>query len=138
MPKERRGIGTSLVAGIGLFGAVVAYFTYQFTENWRLCYQIGGGLGILLLFLRIGVAESGMFKQVKQLTIARGDFRMFFNNGPRIRKYLLAILIGLPTWFVIGILVNLSNRFATELYGDKSLISGKAIMYAYVAIAFGD
>src|SRR6476469_1136208 len=66
LPKEKRGIGTSMVAGIGLFGAVVAYFTYQATKDWRLCYKIGGVLGILLLFLRISVAESGMFKSVQE------------------------------------------------------------------------
>jgi len=141
LPKEKRGIGTSLVAGIGLFGAVFAYFVFQMSsdpDHWRLCYKIGGGLGIVLLFLRISVAESGMFKQVRQQAVTRGDFRMFFNNATRFRKYILAILIGLPTWFVIGVLVNLSNRFAGELYGDKSLDSGRAIMFAYVGIAIGD
>src|SRR5687768_11470772 len=67
LPKNKRGIGTSLVAAIGLSGAVVAYFTYQFTQDWRLCYKIGGVLGILLLFLRVSVAESGMFKTAKQV-----------------------------------------------------------------------
>src|SRR5215216_537401 len=66
LPKNKRGIGTSLVAGIGLFGAVFAYFTFRFTgQDWRLCYKIGGGLGLALLFLRISVAESGMFRQLK-------------------------------------------------------------------------
>ena len=141
LPKNKRGIGTSLVAGIGLFGAVFAYFIFKISddpEHWRLCYKIGGGLGILLLFLRISVAESGMFKQVRQQSVKRGDFTMFFTNRTRFRKYILAILIGLPTWFVIGVLVNLSNRFAGELYGDKSLDSGRAIMFAYVGIAIGD
>ena len=140
LPKNKRGIGTSLVAGIGLFGAVFAYFTFQFTgEDWRLCYKIGGGLGVVLLLLRISVAESGMFKEVKtQAHIQRGNFLMFFNNGERFRKYILAILIGLPTWYVIGILVNLSNRFAGEFYGVNHIKSGKAIMYAYAAIAVGD
>lgn len=138
LPKNKRGIGTSLVAGIGLFGAVAAYFTYQFTEDWRLCYKIGGVLGILLLFLRISVAESGMFKQVKEQNVSRGNFFMFFTNRTRFRKYILAILIGMPTWYVIGILVNLSDRFAGEMYGDKSLQSGRAIMFAYAAIAVGD
>src|ERR1700730_13158130 len=81
LPKEKRGIGTSMVAGIGLIGAVVAYFTYQFTKDWRLCYKIGGVLGMFLLILRISVAESGMFLQVKQQSVKRGNFFMFFTNG---------------------------------------------------------
>ena len=139
LPKEKRGVGTSLVAGVGLFGAVFAYFVYKFTNDWRLCYMIGGGLGIGLLLLRISVSESGMFHSLKeQVGIQKGNFFMFFNNGKRFKKYILAILIGLPTWYVIGILVNLSNRFAGSLYGDNAIESGRAIMYAYVGIAIGD
>ena len=140
LPKNKRGIGTSLVAGIGLFGAVFAYFTFSFTDqDWRLCYKIGGVLGMLLLFLRISVAESGMFKEVKMSdNVQRGNILMFFNNSDRFKKYLLAILIGLPTWYVIGILVNYSNRFAKEFYGENAIDSGKAIMYSYVGIAIGD
>jgi len=138
LPKEKRGIGTSMVAGIGLSGAVVAYFTYYFSSDWRLCYKIGAILGILLLFLRISVVESGMFKSVRHQNISRGNFFMFFTNARRFRKYILAILIGLPTWYVIGILVNLSNRFAGELYREKTLDSGRAIMFAYAAISLGD
>lgn len=139
LPKTKRGIGTSLVAGIGLFGAVAAYFTFKFTDNdWRLCYKIGGVMGVLLLFLRIKVAESGMFNQVKQQHVSRGNLLMFFNNAKRFKKYFLAILIGMPTWFVIGILVNFSNRFAGEFYGKNEIESGRAIMYAYAAIAIGD
>jgi MFS family permease len=138
LPKEKRGIGTSMVAGIGLIGAVVAYFTYQFTKDWRLCYKIGGVLGMFLLILRISVAESGMFLQVKQQSVKRGNFFMFFTNGPRFRKYINAILIGLPTWFVIGILINQSDRFAKAMYGSISLDSGRSIMFAYVAISIGD
>ena len=140
LPKNKRGIGTSLVAGIGLFGAVFAYATFSLTDHdWRLCYKIGGVLGIVLLFMRISVSESGMFRQVKlEQNVKRGSLLMFFTNGERFRKYILAILIGLPTWFVIGILVNYSNRFADALYGENSIDSGKAIMYAYIAIAIGD
>lgn len=138
MPKNKRGIGTSLVAGIGLFGAVFAYFTFKFSQDWRLCYKIGGGLGVSLLFLRISVAESGMFKEVKHQGVSRGNIFAFVNNGYRFKKYMLAILIGLPTWFVIGILVNYSNRFALAFYEGNKIESGRAIMYAYAAIALGD
>ena len=137
LPKNKRGIGTSLVAGIGLSGAVAAYFTYQFTDDWRLCYKIGGGLGIILLFLRIKVAESGMFQQAKG-NKSLGDFRMFFNNRTRFKKYILAILIGLPTWYVIGILVNQSDKFGEKLFGSKTINSGRSIMFAYAGIAIGD
>ena len=138
LPKEKRGIGTSLVAGIGLFGAVFAYFTYDFTNDWRLCYKIGGILGIGLLLLRVSLSESGMFKETREKNVSRGNILMFFNNADRFKKYMLAILIGLPTWYVIGILVNLSNRFATALYNQSSLDSGRAIMFAYIGIAIGD
>ena len=138
LPKNKRGVGTSLVAGIGLFGAVAAYFTYQFTKDWRLCYKIGGGLGVLLLFLRVSVAESGMFKQVKETNAQRGNFLMFFNNTKRFKKYVLAILIGLPTWYVVGILINQSDRFGKAMFGSTTIDSGRSIMFAYTAIAIGD
>lgn len=138
LPKNKRGIGTSLVAGIGLSGAVAAYFTYQFTDDWRLCYKIGGGLGIALLLLRVSVAESGMFKEAKEQNVVRGNFFMLINNGKRLKKYIFAILIGLPTWYVIGILVNQSDRFGNTMFGSTTIDSGRSIMFAYAAIAIGD
>jgi MFS family permease len=138
LPKHKRGIGTSMVAGIGLFGAVFAYFTFQYTKDWRLCYQIGGGLGVFLLILRVKVAESFMFESAKLENIQKGNFFMFLNNKKRFSKYIKAILIGLPTWFVIGVLVNYSNKFATANYGENLIDSGRSVMFAYVGIATGD
>ncbi len=136
--KERRGLSTSLVAGIGLTGAVAAYFISQYF-HWRTCYFIGGGLGIGLLFLRISVSESGMFNQVKtKAAVVKGDFFMFFNNKQRFKKYMLAILIGMPTWYVIGILVAFSNNFATAFSISEKVMPGKAIMFAYIGISVGD
>src|SRR5690349_4256757 len=84
LPKEKRGIGTSLVAGIGLTGAVVAYFISQ-SFDWRVCYYIGGGLGLLLLLLRVSVFESGMFHEAKKQDVSRGNFLMFFTKAERFR-----------------------------------------------------
>ena len=138
LPKHKRGIGTSMVAGIGLFGAVFAYFTFKYTNDWRLCYQIGGVLGFFLLILRVKVAESFMFESVKLSKLAKGNFFMFFQNKKRFVKYITAILIGLPTWFVIGVLINYSNKFASSLYGINLIDSGRSIMLAYIGIASGD
>ncbi|MEY2586916.1 MAG: hypothetical protein RLY11_765 [Bacteroidota bacterium] len=138
MPKKNRGVMTSFVAGVGLFGAVFAYGIYKLTGDWRLCYKIGGLLGVVLLFLRIKVSESSIFKGMSKSEVSKGNIFMFFNNGKRFRKYLLAILIGLPTWYVIGILLNLGNRFAKELYGENKIDSGACIMYGYIGIALGD
>lgn len=136
--KEKRGLSTSLVAGIGLLGAVAAFFiSEQF--NWRTCYFIGGGLGFCLLILRISVMESGMFNHIKNQTdVVKGDITLFFKSRHRFKKYMLAILIGLPTWYVIGILVTFSNDFAKAFGISEAVKPGKATMYAYVAIAIGD
>ncbi|OQP55826.1 MFS transporter [Niastella yeongjuensis] len=137
LPKEKRGIGTSLVAGVGLTGAVVAFF---FRENfhWRTCYFIGGGLGFLLLMLRVGVLESGMFKDIQHSNVKKGNFFMLLNNGKRLKKYLCSILIGLPTWYVIGILVSFSKEFGEKMGVVGTVDPGKAVMFAYAAISIGD
>ncbi|HEY1111983.1 MAG TPA: MFS transporter [Chitinophagaceae bacterium] len=137
LSREKRGIGTSLVAGIGLTGAVAAYFVSQ-VFDWRVCYYIGGAMGLLLLLLRISVFESGMYHQVKGMKVVRGNFLMFFNNRERFRKYLLSILVGLPTWFVIGVLVSFSDQFAASFGITEEIQPGRAIMYAYVGISIGD
>jgi MFS transporter, putative metabolite:H+ symporter len=135
--KNKRGIATSMVAGIGLTGAVVAYFMKQ-NFDWRTCYFIGGGLGLALLLLRISVFESGMFNEVKKMDVQRGNFFMLFNNKERLKRYICSILIGLPTWFVIGILVAFSSEFGKHFGIKEKIDPGKAIMFAYAAISIGD
>src|SRR5690606_14349971 len=111
LPRKLRAIGTSLVAGVGLLGAVVADFTVELFD-WRPAEFIGGGMGVLLLILRIGVFESGAFEQIKhQKHIKKGNFFMLFTNRRRLFKYLRCIGIGVITWFVIGILATFSNEF---------------------------
>jgi MFS family permease len=137
IPKQKRGLATSFVAGIGLTGAILAYFMKQ-QFDWRTCYFIGGGLGIALLLLRISVLESSMFHQVKEQKISRGNFFLFFTNLDRFKRYLFGILIGLPTWYVIGILVTFSNDFALAFGITEKIDPGKAIMFAYAGISLGD
>ncbi|AEI49699.1 MFS transporter [Runella slithyformis] len=138
LPKQLRAIGTSLVAGVGLLGAVAAYFTVEFFD-WRTAYFIGGGMGITLLLLRIGVFESGVFENIKsQKQVQKGNFFSLFTNQDRLIRYLKCIGMGLPTWFVIGILATFGNEFGKALPISESIKPGLSIMWCYIGLSMGD
>jgi MFS family permease len=138
LPKELRAIGTSIVAGFGVLGAVVAEFTVELAGSWTKAYIIGGLLGIALLVLRISVAESGIFKAVKEnKAIKRGNFFSFFSNKVLFMKYIRCVFMGIPIWYCMGILVFMANQFAPEM-GIASINPGKAIMWAYIATSISD
>lgn len=139
LPTRLRAIGTSLVAGVGLLGAVVGTFTVKLSGDWTIAYFIGGGMGFALLLLRVGVIESGMYKNLTtQKHIQKGNFFAFFTNKERFFKYMKCIGIGLPTWFCIGILTYFSNEFAEALGVTEKVEPGIAIMWAYIGISIGD
>ena len=137
LPKEKRGIAASVIACVGVCGAVTAYFVYQLFLDWRLCYYIGGVMGLLLLLLRANVMESGLFGEVKKTNVQRGNFLMLFNNRERFLRYVKGVVIGLPVWYVIGILITFSDKFGKE-FGISGIDPGKAVMYQYIAIGIGD
>ncbi len=136
LPKEKRGIAAAMVASFGILGAVTAFFMKEFFF-WRTCYYIGGALGLVLLVLRVSVSESNLYTQLKTTAVQRGNFFMFFTNKERFVRYLRCILIGLPAWYIIGVLVTFSDQFGVE-FGINGIDPGKAIMVQYMAIAFGD
>ncbi len=137
LPTRLRALGTSLVAGIGLLGAVVATFTVKLSGEWTWAYFIGGGMGFLLLLLRVGVFESGLYQNMHH-TVSRGNFFSFFTSWERLVRYLKCIGIGLPTWFCIGILAYMSNIFGEALGVPEKVQPGLAIMWAYIGISAGD
>ena len=138
LPKEIRGYGTSLVAGVGMLGAVLAYFIAD-NFDWRIAYFIGGGLGLMLLILRINVFESGIFEKVKEKSaVARGNFFQLFISAKQFFKYLRCILIGIPVWFVAGILMTFSPEIGKALNLDVPIVAGKAVMWEYIGLTIGD
>lgn len=137
LPKQIRGYGTTLVASVGLLGAVLAYVVAAYTD-WRIAYGIGGGLGLGLLLLRYSVAESGMFAATKERNIERGNFFRLFTRYSTFISYVRCIFIGLPIWFVIGILVTFSPEFASTLSVPGIVDAGKAVMFCYIGLSLGD
>ena len=140
LPKEKRGYGTLIVAAVGLTGAIVANLVYQFFQDWRLCYYGGGVLGLLLLLLRIGVMESGMYQQTVASGESRGNFFALFTSQERLLRYARCILIGIPLWFLVGVLITFAPEFAKALgVEDASLVTaGKAIAWCYGGLVLGD
>jgi predicted MFS family arabinose efflux permease len=137
MTKETRGYGTMVVATIGIMGAVVAALVGDFFE-WRTAYFIGGGLGVVLLIMRIGVYESGMYNSIKESNVLKGGFHKLFVNKKNFLKYLYSISIGVPIWFIVGVLITFSPEFA-KAFGLKGTIStGTAVMFCYIGLAAGD
>lgn len=137
LPRHVRGYGTMIVATVGVMGAILAnYIAKHF--DWRMAYFIGGGLGMLLLIMRVGVYESGMYKHIEGKGISRGNLFMLFNNRGRFIKYLNSILIGLPIWFCVGILITFSPEFAKTMNISGSINAGDAVMFCYMGLIFGD
>ncbi len=137
LPTRLRGYGTTLVASVGLMGAVLANFVAK-TFDWQIAYFIGGGLGLLLLVARISIFESGIFLKLKQQTVQRGNFFQLFSNPTRFKKFMGCIFIGLPIWFTIGILITFSPEFAQALHIKGAVAAGDAVMYSYIGLAVGD
>jgi MFS family permease len=137
LPKELRGYGSSLVASVGLLGAVVAYFTVTLF-NWRTTYFIGGGLGLGLLILRVSVLESGMFMRVQQSGVSRGNFVALFQKRERLLRYLRCMGLALPTYLVIGILATFGNEFGQALGIPEAIQPGRCVMFTYIGTVIGD
>ena len=137
MSKENRGYGTMLVAGVGLLGAVVASLVAG-RFSWRISFFVGGGLGILLLLLRVGVAESGMYSMLMRENVQKGSLRQLFSSGERVKKYLCCCTIALPLWFMVGILVTLGPEFGKVLHIQGAVSAGKGILWTYMGITAGD
>lgn len=138
MNKEARGYGTAIVAGVGIAGAALAYYVTVWTSDWRWTYWVGGILGLLLLVMRISVNESAMFAHAKSEGADRGNFLGIFTSGKRVMKYIWCILIGVPVWFVIGIVVAGAEKFASEVFHVQGKIDGaRCVMWHYVGASIG-
>lgn len=137
LPKEKRGYGTMIVAVVGLSGALLAWIIDMFFP-WRVCFFIGGGLGLLLLLLRISVNESGMFRQMQsEEHVSRGNFLALFTNWNRFTRFARCLLIGFPTWFVVGVLITLAPEFGLAK-GLSGITGGNAIAACYTGLILGD
>jgi hypothetical protein len=154
MPTKKRGIGTMIIVTFGALGAVFAFwvsnlsqlslllenFTGAKIENWQTAYIMGGVLGLILLALRAGTFESTMFHELKQTNVVKGNFFMLLRDWPTFKKYLACIVIGLPVWFVVGVLIALSHKFIAENHPGAvgQIKTSEMVMWSYLGLSSGD
>ena len=154
MTKESRGYGTMIIVTFGALGAVAAslvganglgitQFFRDFTglslQNWQVAYIVGGLMGLFLLLLRLGTIESSFFiKGKSENHVKKGDLKLIFFQRENLIKYIHCILIGIPIWYIVGLLImNSKDNFGPWL-GINNIENGKAVMYAYIGLSFGD
>ncbi len=139
MPKEKRGYGTTIISAVGISGALLAWWMAAIFD-WRVAYFIGGGMGLALLFLRVGVLESGLFESIKKTAapVKRGDFLSLFKSPSKLRRFVNGILIGAPLWYVVGIIITLSPEFSKALLGIEPVEAGKSVFFSYAGLVVGD
>ncbi len=144
LPVNRRGLGTTIVATVGVSGALAAgsigeaLIGWSATDGWRYAYAIGGGVGLLLLALRLGVFESGLFERTRQADVKHGDVRQLFVPLSRAVRVLRVVLVGMPIWFVAGVMLVFSPEIGAALSLDPKPTGGKTIFWAYLGVTLGD
>ena len=145
LPRTLRGYGTMMVSAVGVLGAVAAglaanyYPAFFGIAVWRQLYVIGGILGFLLLFLRVFVSESGLYKTMEGTNRPTFASQLGLILAPqRIGRYICCIMIGLPTWYVVGLLVLFSPEFGVALGATGKIVAGTALAWTYGGICAGD
>jgi MFS transporter, putative metabolite:H+ symporter len=137
MSKESRGMGASFVSGIGILGATLAFLVAE-KFQWRVAYWTGGGLGLLLLFLRIAVYESGLYEKTKKQEVSKGNFFILFTSIKRFKKFIFCILLALPTWYTVSILTINAPSIAQDALGIAGPVKGStSVMLHYIGAAIG-
>jgi len=137
MKPEKRGYGIMLVTAVGMFGAAFAAYIGQNYE-WRFAYKMGGLMGFVLLFLRISVRERPVFKRALAKEVSRGNFLKLITNKVLALRFIKLILLGLPIFYVIGVLITSTPEFSKEFHLKTLPAAGTAIMITYIFISIGD
>lgn len=136
--KDLRGMGTAFVATVGVLGAVLAGVLVEMLP-WRACYLIGGSMGLVLLFLRVSVKESVMFQNLDhQKKSSKGSLRLLFSSKEKIKRFMLCIFVGMPIWFVAGVVMTLSPELAVALGVNEPILASRSIAISYLGLAVGD
>ena len=133
--KHRRTLWTTLLTAFGLMGAIAAGLIGD-ALHWQVAYIVGGAMGLLLLGLRLYISESSLF--LASSAEKRGRIDLFVRSKKRFLRYLACILVGVPIWYVVGILMTFSPELMKTEGMQETVSAGKAILFCYIGLCAGD
>jgi MFS family permease len=137
VPQTKRGYGTSIVASVGILGALPAASITHYS-SWRIAYVVGGILGIVLLVSRLKLNESGIFRLASAGRVASGDVAAFFKDRDRAWRYIRCVAVGVPLWFALGVLTAFAPEITKELGVSAPVAVGTAVIYQFTGAALGN
>ncbi|MBK9069876.1 MAG: MFS transporter [Myxococcales bacterium] len=135
-PKDR-GWGTAAVAAMGVLGGLAA--AQLGTQlPWRHTYLVAGGMGVLLLLLRLGVVESGLFASRKASGDMAGGLLRLLSSPARLWLYVKVIGVAVPIWYCVGVLTYFSRELGGAMGMTPRPEPGTALVYCYIGFGLGD
>jgi MFS transporter, putative metabolite:H+ symporter len=148
MEKGKRGLGTMIIVTFGALGGVFAKLVgnkcgflndifHTSFQNWQIAYIVGGVMGLVLLVMRTSSLESTMYEKMQKSIAPKGNFWQILSTTKLRNLYLSCIAVGIPIWFIVGVLINLADRFALQNSGIKIDVSN-CIMWTYIGLSSGD
>ena len=135
LPARRRGWGATVIAVMGLLGALSASYVGG-DLSWRAAYLAGGGLGLLVLTGRFfGVEESRIFRA--QQTHASATPLPALLRAPVLARLCAVVLVGVPIWYVSALFVNLAPETGRALAVAAPLSVAEVLRWQAFGLALG-
>jgi MFS family permease len=136
LPKRLRGYGTTVISFLGLLGALTAALIGG-QLDWRLAYGLGGGMGLLVLVLRIAVLQESAMFAAHRGQQGQGDWRRLFGRLEPALRFAQVVAVGVPLWYVSALFVNFAPEYGSALGFSEPLKVSDVLLWQASGLAIG-
>jgi putative MFS transporter len=138
LPRTKRGLGTTLVTGLGVGGAIAASLMGKYM-NWRTAFFVGGVMGLMLLFLRAMTHDSSLFAKMQQRSeLRRGSLALLVLRRDALLRFLACIAVGAPVWLSVAIFAVFSLEVAPAFGVTEAISVPDCLLCISIGMTVGD
>ena len=134
---RKRGPGIALFIIMGFVGVLAAALAAELLA-WRAVYMIGGGAGLILLFTRMLLSESQMYKDMALTPVKRGGLWLILKHPQQRLYWCAATLMIVPAVFIPQIVFTLSPEIAKAMQIDGIVKANIALACGISGVIIGD